>query len=61
MILLFANRQLAPQFRIGHGKLTAGIRYELPLQLFVSDAGDFVGAVMQIMQAWIKRERLPGG
>ena len=50
---LFANRQSAPQFRIGHGKLTAGIRYEFPLQLILSDAGDFVDAVMDIVPAWI--------
>jgi len=50
----FANRRIAPQFRIGVGQLTAGTRYEMPLQLFLSDAGEFAGAITEIMQAWIK-------
>jgi len=50
----FANRRIAPQFRVGGGQLTAGTRYEMPLQLIVSDAGEFAGAITGIMQVWIK-------
>jgi len=50
----FANRTIAPQFRMGGGKLAAGMKYEMPLQLFLSDAGGFSGAITGIMQAWIK-------
>jgi hypothetical protein len=50
----FTNRQLAPQFRVGGGRLTAGIRYEMPLQLIISDAGGSAGAITAIMQSWIK-------
>ncbi len=46
--------KLAPQFRVGGGKLAAGTRYEMPLQLYLSDAGEFAGAITGIMQAWIK-------
>ena len=50
----FANRRTAPQFRAGGGQLAAGTRYEMPLQLFLSDAGEFAGAITGVMQAWIK-------
>jgi hypothetical protein len=50
----FANRRSAPQFRAGNGRLAAGTDYEMPLQLFVSDAGEFAGAITGIMQAWIR-------
>ena len=48
----FANRELAPQFRVV-GPLTAGTRYEIPLQLVLSDAGEFAGTITGIMQDWI--------
>jgi hypothetical protein len=50
----FANQKCAPQFRVGGDRLAAGIRYELPLQLLFSDAGEFAGAITGIMQAWVK-------
>jgi len=50
----FANRRTAPQFRCGGGTLAAGTKYEMPLQLFLSDAGEFAGAITGIMEAWIK-------
>lgn len=50
----FANRRIVPQFRVGGGKLAAGTHYEVPLQLFLSDAGEFAGAITGIMQAWVK-------
>ncbi|MEI7674106.1 MAG: hypothetical protein WCK00_18545, partial [Deltaproteobacteria bacterium] len=50
----FANRKTAPEFRCGGGHLSAGIKYEMPLQLFLSDAGESAGAITGIMKAWIK-------
>ena len=50
----FASHRTAPQFRVGGGKLAAGTHYEVPLQLFLSDAGEFAGAITGIMQAWVK-------
>ncbi len=50
----FANRRIAPQFRVGGGKMAAGTKYEMPWELFLSDAGEFAGAITGIMQAWIK-------
>ena len=49
----FSNRKSAPQFRVGGGRLEAGIRYEMPLQLFFSDAGKFTGTITDIIQAWM--------
>jgi hypothetical protein len=50
----FANRRTAAQFRCGGGKLVAGTAYELPLQLFLSDAGNSPAAISGIMQDWMK-------
>ena len=50
----FANRRTAPQFRLGGGRLTAGTPYEMPLHLVLSDAGEFAGAITEIVRAWIK-------
>lgn len=52
--LYFANHRTAPQFRVGDGHLAAGTKYRMPLQLFLSDAGDFAGSITAIMQAWVK-------
>jgi hypothetical protein len=53
----FANRRTAPQFRCGGESLTAGVRYEHPVQMLFSDAGDFTGAVKGIMENWIRLNR----
>jgi len=50
----FANRRRAPQFRVGDGNLVAGIKYQMPLELFLSDAGDFDRSITAIMRAWVK-------
>jgi hypothetical protein len=50
----FANHRIAPQFRVGGGKLAVGTHYEVPLQLFLSDAGEFANSITGIMQAWVK-------
>ncbi len=52
----FANRKMAPQYRIACD-LSAGIQYEMTLQLVVSDAGEFAGAITDIMQGWMKINR----
>ena len=36
----FTNRRTAPQFRVGGGLLVAGTKYEMPLQLILSDAAN---------------------
>ena len=50
----FSNRRTAPQYRFGDGLLMAGISYEMPLQVIVSDAGEFAGAITQIVRTWMK-------
>ncbi len=49
----FVNRQMAPQFRAGGGKLLAGTKYELPMQLFLSDAGESAKAITGLVKSWI--------
>ena len=50
----FENGKMPPQFCIGGGKLSAGVNYQMPFQLFFSDAGQFSLAISNIMQSWIK-------
>lgn len=50
----FAGHRTAPQFRAGGGKLLAGTKYELPMQLILNDAGEFSAAITGIMQSWVK-------
>jgi len=50
----FKDKAVPPQFRFGGGKLSPGIQYHVPLQLIVSDAGDSLRAVAQLVRAWIK-------
>jgi hypothetical protein len=52
----FRDGFLAPQFR-GGGKLAAGIDYSLPLQVFLSDAGDSASAITQVVRDWVKVNR----
>jgi hypothetical protein len=52
----FRSRQTAPQFRSG-GKLSPAVRYRMPLQLLVSDAGDSAAAVTQLVNGWIQLNR----
>ncbi|MDR0843861.1 MAG: hypothetical protein LBN71_01455 [Tannerella sp.] len=51
----FSNGKEAPAFYAGSGgKLTAGIDYELPLQLILNDSGTFTSSITNIMQTWMK-------
>jgi len=50
----FTDQRTAPQFRVGGGRLLPGIRYSLPLQVFLSDAGNSVGAITSLVRAWIE-------
>ena len=43
-----------PSFGCGPGKLWAGVDYVLPLQLFLSDAGNSIDAIHQVVRDWIK-------
>lgn len=53
----FRDRAVIPQYRVGGGKLSAGFRYELPLQLLLSDAGDSPTAVSAMVRDWIALNR----
>jgi len=53
----FQSGSLPAQFRVGGGKLTAGVDYTLPLQLFLSDAGNSAGAITALVKNWIHVNR----
>lgn len=60
----FANRQTAPQFRVGGGEFLPGVQYTHPLQLFLSDAGASAPAITSLVQHWLRAthyqvEKLP--
>lgn len=49
----FRDRALSPQYRVGGGKLSRGLKYELPVQLLLSDAGDSPTAISALVRNWI--------
>ncbi len=49
----FENRRTAPQFRFGGTEWSPDTEYEMPVQLFLSDAGEFAGAITGIVRNWI--------
>jgi hypothetical protein len=49
----FRDGALAPQYRVGGGRLSAGLKYEFPLQLLLSDAGDSAAAIRGLVRNWI--------
>ena len=51
---VFENGKTPPQFLIGGGNLSAKTDYQLPLQLFLSDAGSFTPTISEIMRTWMK-------
>jgi hypothetical protein len=51
---VFENGKTPPQFLIGGGKLKAEENYQMPLQLFLSDAGAFTTTISTIMPTWMK-------
>jgi hypothetical protein len=53
----FKDGATPPQFRVGCGKLKAGVDYQLPLQLFLSDAGNSAEAITALVKNWIKVNR----
>jgi hypothetical protein len=48
----FEDQETAPQFRVGGGKLQAGVDYCLPLQLFFTDAGNSATAITALVRDW---------
>ena len=51
---VFENGKTPPQFLIGGGNLSAKTDYQLPLQLFLSDAGSFTPTISEIMRTWMR-------
>jgi len=49
----FTSGRTPPQYRVGGGKLAAGIHYEMPLQLFLSDAAESAKAITGLVKSWI--------
>ena len=50
----FQTRKTPPQFRFGGGRLSPEVRYRVPLQILLSDAGIFPAAVAELVRSWIK-------
>lgn len=49
----FQSRKTPPEFRFGGGQLSSGEKYRVPLQMIVSDAGDFHPAITSLVRDWI--------
>jgi hypothetical protein len=49
----FRDRAVVPQYRVGGGNLLGGLKYEFPLQLLLSDAGDSITAIRTLVRNWI--------
>jgi hypothetical protein len=49
----FRDRAVVPQYRVGGGNLLGGFKYEFPLQLLLSDAGDSLTAIRTLVRNWI--------
>lgn len=49
----FRDRAVVPQYRVGGGKLSGGLKYELPLQLVLSGAGESIAAIKSLVRDWI--------
>jgi len=49
----FRDRAVVPQYRVGGGNLLGGFKYELPLQLLLSDTGDSLTAMRALVRNWI--------
>jgi hypothetical protein len=52
----FQSGSVAPQFRIGGAKLAKGV-YTVPLQLFLSQAGNSAEAISALVRGWVKANR----
>ena len=50
----FRSGLTPPQFCVGGGRLSAGIEYSYPLQLFLSDAGTSDRAITELVRAWMR-------
>jgi hypothetical protein len=50
----FQSGVTAPQFHVGGKKLVQGVDYVLPMQVFLSDAGNSADAITQLTRDWIK-------
>lgn len=50
----FRNRFTPPQFRVGGCKLKPGVKYDMPLQVFLNDSGRSAEATTTLVRDWIK-------
>jgi hypothetical protein len=50
----FENGKTAPTFFACGGKIVAGTKYELPLQVFTDTSGKFTTVIPNIIKAWMK-------
>jgi hypothetical protein len=50
---IFENGKTAPTFFACGGKIAAGTRYELPLQMFTDNSGEFTTAIPNILKTWM--------
>ncbi len=53
----FQSGLRAPQYSVGGGKLSPGIDYRLPLQVFLSDDGSSTEAITGLVRDWIEVNR----
>jgi hypothetical protein len=51
--LHFLDGHILPQYRACAGNIQAGIEYHLPLQLFLSDAGNMIKMVSGLVKDWL--------
>jgi len=48
---------IAPQYRVCGGKMSPGVEYALPIQVFLSDAGTSTRAITALVRDWIQVNR----
>ncbi len=51
--LYFIDGIVSPQFRVGGSSLKAGFRYEVPMQIVLTDTSDPDGMITDLMKSWV--------
>ncbi len=52
--LYFIDGNIPPQFRVGGDSLQGGFRYEVPMQIVLTDVSDPDGMITDLMKNWIQ-------